>query len=352
VPVPHPPAPAARAPVPSGRAPAPPAAREASAREASAREASAREASAREASAREASAREAASRRSGAIGVTTGVMAMVCVGGSVAVSSVLARAPMFTAEAVRYAAACLLLVVLARLTGRRLYLPRGLEWLWLSGIAVTGLVVFNLALVDGSRHAEPAVLGVAVACVPALLAVVGPLLEGSRPQLYLVAAALVVTGGAALVEGVGRADAVGVVWAVVVFGCEAAFTLLALPVLGRHGPWGVSVHATWLAALIFAVLGVAHEGSAAVLRLTGSDWLAVGFLAVAVTAAAFVMWYSSVRRLGASKAGLLTGVAPVAAASAGVLLGAPVPRPLVWVGIAVVATGLVLGFRARPAGKN
>jgi drug/metabolite transporter (DMT)-like permease len=280
-------------------------------------------------------------------GITTGSLAMVCVGGSVAVSSVLVRAPMFTAEAIRYAAACLLLVVLARLTGRRLFLPRGLEWLWLSGIAVTGLVVFNVALVYGSRHAEPAVLGVAVACVPSLLAVIGPLLEGSRPRPYLVAAALVVTAGAALVQGLGRSDAIGLAWAVVVFGCEAAFTLLALPVLGRHGPWGVSVHATWLAAIIFAVLGLAHDGPAAALRLTRPDWLAVGYLAVAVTAAAFIMWYSAVRRLGASRAGLLTGVAPVAAAATGVLLGGPAPRPLVWMGIAVVAGGLALGFGVR-----
>jgi drug/metabolite transporter (DMT)-like permease len=300
----------------------------------------------------ELAARAAASRRSTAAGVTTGTTAMVCVGGSVAVSSVLVRAPMFTAEAVRYAVACLLLVVLARMTGRPLHLPRGLEWLWLSGIAVTGLVVFNVALVEGSPHAEPAVLGVAVACVPSLLAVIGPLLEGSRPRPYLVAAALVVTGGAALVQGLGRADAIGVAWAVVVFGCEAAFTLLALPVLGRHGPWGVSVHAIWLAAVIFAGLGLAHEGPAAALRLTGRDWLAVGYLAVAVTAAAFIMWYSTVRRLGASKAGLLTGVAPVAAAATGVLLGGPPTRPLVWVGIAVVVGGLALGFRARSAGKN
>ena len=103
---------------------------------------------------------------------------MVCVGGSVAVSSVLAGAPVFTAEAVRYGVACLMLVALARLAGLRLSWPRGTEWLWLSGIAVTGLVVFNLALVEGSRHAEPAVLGVAVACVPSLLAVLGPLLKG------------------------------------------------------------------------------------------------------------------------------------------------------------------------------
>jgi drug/metabolite transporter (DMT)-like permease len=292
-------------------------------------------------------------RRPGAVtGVVPGVTAMVCVGGSVAVSGVLAGAPVFTAEAIRYAAAWLLLVVLARLTGRRLSLPRGAEWLWLAGIAVTGLVVFNIALVEGSRHAEPAVLGVAVASVPSLLAVIGPLLEGSRPRPHLLAAALVVTGGAALVQGVGRTDGLGVVWAVVVFGCEAAFTLLALPVLGRHGSWGVSVHATWLAAVIFAVLGVIREGPAAVTELTRPDWLAVGYLCAAVTAAAFVLWYSAVRRLGASRAGLLTGVAPVAAAAAGVLLGGPAPSPLVWSGIAVVAAGLALGLRGTPASRN
>jgi drug/metabolite transporter (DMT)-like permease len=280
-----------------------------------------------------------------AVGVAAGATAMVCVGGSVAVSSVLNNAPVFTAEAVRYGLACLLLVALARLTGRRLTWPRGAEWLWLSGIGVTGLVVFNLALVEGSRHAEPAVLGVAVACVPAVLAVVGPLLEGTRPRTGTVAAALVVTCGAGLVQGLGRTDAVGVAWAAAVFGCEAAFTLLAIPVLPRHGPWGVSVHATWLATVMFAVLGAVHEGPAAVARMTRPDWLAVGYLAVAVTAAAFVLWYSSVRRLGASRAGLLTGIAPVAAAIAGVLLGGPAPRPLVWAGLAVVAAGLALGFR-------
>jgi len=147
---------------------------------------------------------------------------------------------------------------------------------------------------------------------------IGPLLEGTRPRTAAVAAALVVTAGAGLVQGLGRTDAIGVAWAVAVFGCEAAFTLLAIPVLGRHGPWGVSVHATWLATVMFGVLGAISEGPQAVTKLDRADWLAVGYLAVAVTAAAFVLWYSSVRRLGASRAGLLTGIAPVAAAVSGV----------------------------------
>ncbi len=275
---------------------------------------------------------------------------MVCVGGSVTVSSVLAAAPFLTAEAVRYAAASLLLIALARVARQRLAWPRGREWLWLSGIAATGLVTFNVALVDGSRHAEPAVLGVAVACVPMLLAVAGPVLARSAPEPAVVAAAIVATAGAALVQGLGRADRAGLAWAAVVLACEASFTLLAVPVLGSHGAWGVSVHTTWLAAVMFAGLGLVREGPAAVTRLRPAGWLAVGYLAVAVTAVAFILWYTCVRRLGAGRAGLLTGVAPATAALTGVFLGGPAPRPLVWTGIALVAAGLSLGLRRRLPG--
>jgi drug/metabolite transporter (DMT)-like permease len=91
---------------------------------------------------------------------------------------------------------------------------------------------------------------------------------------------------------------------------------------------------------------VGSIGSLHLARRGDLYWLAILFLAIAVTAVAFVLWYSSVGILGPGRAGLLTGVAPAAAALSGVLLGAPAPRPLVWIGIAVVAGGLVLGLRA------
>jgi drug/metabolite transporter (DMT)-like permease len=275
-----------------------------------------------------------------------GATGMICVGGSVAVSGLLSAAPLLTAQAVRYAVACLLLLGFARLGHRRVAVPKGIEWGWLFGITVAGLFIFNIALVAGGRHAEPAVLGVAVACVPLVLAVVGPLQQGRRPSPVVLFAALVVTAGAALVQGVGRSDGTGLLWALVVFGCEAGFTLFAVPVLGRHGPWGVSIHTTWMAAILFAVTGVVHEGPAAVSRLTGRELLAVGYLAVAVTALAFILWYHSVGRLGAAQAGLLTGVAPVAAAGSGVALGGPAPQPLVRVGIVIVSCGLAIGLRS------
>lgn len=274
-----------------------------------------------------------------------GAVAMSFVGGSVAVTAALGDSPFWTLQAVRYAVASAALFAFCRWTGRPLHRPRGHDWLWLGGVAGCGLVLFNVALVAGGQHAEPAVLGVAVAGVPVVLAVVGPLIEGAAPHAQAVFAAVVVTAGAALVEGTGHCDALGLLWALVVFACEAGFTLLAMPVLCRHGPYGVSVHSTWLAAVVFAVVGVWREGPTAAMRFTTGEVAATVYLSLAVTAAAFVLWYGCVSALGAARAGLLTGIAPVAAAATDVALGRPMPGPGVITGILIVALGLALGLR-------
>ena len=282
-------------------------------------------------------------------GVITGTAAMACVGSSAALSARLAAAPVLTAQAIRYAAACLLLAVLARATGRRLVCPRGTEWGWLLGTAVTGLALFNIALVRGTAHAEPAVFGVAVASVPLLLAVIAPVIDRRRPALRLIAAAMVVTAGAALVQAGGRTDRSGLAWAAVVLLCETAFTMLAVPILRRLGAWSLSVHTTGIGAVLLAGLGAAVDGPAAAGTLSGGNLLTLGYLAIVVTGLGFVLWYSAVNSLGAARAGLLTGMAPLAAAGTGVLLGGPLPRPAVWAGVAAVATGLATGLRTGSA---
>lgn len=278
-----------------------------------------------------------------------GMIGMALVGSSVTVSHALVDAPLFTTQAVRYLTATAILLVIARLAGARPVWPRGREWLWLAGIAVTGLVLFNVAVVRGVAHAEPAVIAVAVACVPLVLGVVGPLLEGRGPSRQVLLAAPVVMAGAAVVEGTGRTDAVGVAWAALALGCEAAFTLLAVPVLRRHGPWGVSLHTTWLGGVMLTVLSLTMEGPSAAREVSGSQWAAAGYLALMVTAVAFVLWYSTVRSAGAGRAGLLTGIAPLAAAAVSAVSGTGMPGPWVWLGIAVVVVGLVGGLRPRRA---
>ncbi|MFD9084776.1 EamA family transporter [Streptomyces erythrochromogenes] len=289
------------------------------------------------------------SSSSGLRDLAPGVAGMALVGSSVSVSHALVDAPLFAVQSVRYAAAALLLFALARAARVPVLRPRGREWLWLGGIAASGLVLFNVAVVRGVAHAEPAVIAVAVASVPVLLGVIGPFLEGRRPSGRVMLAAPVVVAGAVLVQGTGRADAAGVAWAALALACEAAFTLLAVPVLRRHGAWGVSVHAVWLGALMLAGLTVLFERPSELGSLRAGQWAAAGYLAVMVTAVAFLLWYRTVAAVGAGRAGLLTGVAPLAAAGAGVLAGGPVPGPAVWLGMAVVVAGLAAGLRPARA---
>jgi drug/metabolite transporter (DMT)-like permease len=284
--------------------------------------------------------------------LASGIAGMTLVGGSVGVSQVLIDAPLFTAQAIRYAAAAALLVVLARLAGVRIVQPRGREWLCLAGVAASGLVLFNIAIVRGVEHAEPAAIAVAVACVPVLLGVLGPLLERRTPRVQIVVAAVVVTAGSVLVQGAGRADTVGVAWAAVALVCEAGFTLFAVPVLRRQSAWGVSVHSVWMGAAMFGVLGLMVEGPSAAGRLDSDDWAAMAYLAVLVTAAAFVLWYSAVASLGAGTVGLLTGVAPISAALTGIVIGGDAPGPLVWTGMLVVVAGLAAGLVKRPPSRH
>jgi drug/metabolite transporter (DMT)-like permease len=279
--------------------------------------------------------------------ILAGTVAQVLVGSSVSVSRTLTAAPLFTAQAIRYALATLILLALARRARVTLVRPRGVEWLCLGGIAAFGLVLFNVAVVRGVAHAEPAVIAVAVASVPVLLGVIGPLLEHRAPSRHVVIAAVTVTAGAALVEGTGHSDAVGLAWAAVALVCEAAFTLLAVPVLKRHGAWGVSLHAVWIGALMLAVLGLVAEGPTASGRLSGADWAAMTYLALLVTVVAFLLWFSTVATLGSGPVGLLTGVAPISAALVGIALGGLAPGMSVWAGIAIVLVGLALGLRRR-----
>jgi drug/metabolite transporter (DMT)-like permease len=269
--------------------------------------------------------------------LASGAGGMILVGSSVGVSAVLAAAA---------------LVALARARRVPLAWPRGREWLWLAGLAATGLVLFNVAIVRGVAVAQPAMVAVAVACAPVLLGVLGPLLQRQAPQRRVVAAAVIVTLGAATVESTGRATLAGLGWVALALGCEAAFTLLAVPVLGRHGAWGVSVHSVWLGAAMFAVLALITEGPAAVTRLSGADLGAVVWLAAVVTVAAFVLWYSAVAALGPARAGLLTGIAPVSAALSGIITGSRAPTIAMWAGMASLAVGLRAGARARRSGSG
>ncbi|XKK38520.1 EamA family transporter [Nocardiopsis sp. ARC36] len=204
----------------------------------------------------------------------------------------------------------------------------------------------------GTAHAEPAVLGAAVACIPIVLSVAGPLTRGKRPSRRLVAGAVVVSLGAVAVTGWGTADALGILMALSLIALEAGLTLFGAPALPRMGAWSYTASTAAVAALVFAVLSAATERAELGLLLTPASLGAVAYLGVVATALAFVLWFTGVGRIGAGGAGLAAGAAAPAAALIGALFGAPLPTAGTWLGMAAIGLGLAIGFAPCGAARR
>jgi drug/metabolite transporter (DMT)-like permease len=269
-------------------------------------------------------------------------LALALVGSLVAASDLVEGYPLPTGQALRYAVAGAVLLAIAR--GR---LPRleAREALGLIALAATGLVLFNVFVIEGVRETDPATVGVIVGCVPVVLAVAGPLLERRPLSGRVILAAVVVAAGAAGVQWAGGGiTAAGLVLALGALGCEAAFSLLAVPHLKRLGPLAVSTYACLFAVPMLALWSLLSEGPSLPVPDAGQA-AALAYLAVGVTVLGFISWYSAVGLLGVERAGLFSGVLPVSALVFSAALGVAELTPERLGAVAVVAIGVTLGVR-------
>jgi drug/metabolite transporter (DMT)-like permease len=188
--------------------------------------------------------------------------------------------------------------------------------------------------------------------VPVVLAVVGPLVAGERLSGRVVGAAVFVTAGVAAVQwGDPRFSGLGLLFALGALACEAAFSLLAVPLLGRLRPIGVATYASALAVPMLLAAAIVADGGGAFVAPRADDAAALAYLAVVVTAAAFVAWYSAIDRVGAARAGLFAGLVPIAALATLAGMGLTLVTPVRLAGALVVCGGVLLGV-SRPRGDR
>jgi drug/metabolite transporter (DMT)-like permease len=276
-------------------------------------------------------------------------LAITILGSSFPLTRLLLGYPVLAGQALRYAVAALVLSALVRGGDR----PTARQFTRLAALAATGLAGFNVCALAALRTGDPTLLGTVVGAAPLVLAVLGPALAGRRPSVRLAGAAVVVVVGVALVEGGGRASLAGLAWAAGALTGEVLFSVLAAPLLPLLGPVRVSAWACALAVpqlLGFAVL----TGEWRHWRAPAATEAAVlGYVAVVLTAGAFLLWYTGLRRLGVERAGMFAGLLPVATLAATAVLDWRVPGTLPLAGTALVAVGLVGGaYPARSAART
>jgi drug/metabolite transporter (DMT)-like permease len=275
------------------------------------------------------------------------------VGLSVPVTGLLDGYPVLAAQAVRYAigAVCLLVWLLA--TGRTVPVPAARDLPGLGLMVGLGMLGFNAAILVGQRYATPGFIAAMLGASPLVLAIVAPALRGRRPSPFAVLGAVLVGVGVVVLSGGGSWHGPGLLLGLVVLGCECAFTLGGVGVVGRLGAVAASMWSCVFAAVGGAVLATVRDGAGAWPAPSTSEWIAIGVLGVLVTTVGFAFWYTGGSVLGADRAGVLTGLMPVAGLVSAVLLGRQPLTLVAAAGTLVVAAGCALGLRREnrsPAG--
>ncbi|PZG32031.1 EamA family transporter [Spongiactinospora gelatinilytica] len=274
--------------------------------------------------------------------------AMFMVGTLAGVSDLINGFPVYGGQAVRYAIGTLVLLAVARLLGQRFVRLTPRETVLLVLLTLTGLVLFNVAVIESTKHAGPALAGTVLGTVPLVLALVG----GRRPAPHVLVGASVVVAGATVATGLGTGNLPGLLWSLVALACEVSFSLLALPLLPKLGAVRVSAYTTALAVPLFLTLGLVTDGATILRTPTVAEGLGFAYLSIVVTVLAFFLWYTVLPRLGPARAGLFAGMIPVGAIATGAVLGLATPTPADLAGAGLVITGIVIGLygrRPRPA---
>jgi drug/metabolite transporter (DMT)-like permease len=288
------------------------------------------------------------------LGVGLAAGSVLLIGGSVAASSLLGGYPVLGGQAVRYLAAGLLLAVWARLRRTPLPRPAGREWGWLAGLAAVGLAGCSVLMIEATRAADPASVGIIIGAAPLVIVIAAAVAAGRRPAGRVLLAAAVVTAGSAAAQLDGVAGpawhGTGLLWSMGALAGAAGSSLLAAPVLPRLGALAVTIYACGLAGVLLLAAAVVARwaGGAPILRPpTMTQLAALAYLAVAVTAVVFIAWFAAMARLGVDRTGLFNGLIPVASLAAVALVGAGTIAPLQILAALTVLAGVGLGLGRR-----
>ncbi len=259
-----------------------------------------------------------------------------------------------TFNTLRFGVATCLLLLIMRLRGEAFELRRR-DILPVILLGFSGHTLYQALFINGLARTTPAVASLLMATSPLFVALYGYVLRIERARPTVVAGIVVSFLGVMLLIAGGQGDVrlrsealLGDGMILLAAMCWAVYTLGGKPLLGRYSPLKLNaltmVPGTFLLALISLPEILAQDWSA----VTPQAWGGLAYSTIFSVVVGYVLWYTSVQRVGSARTAIYSNLTPVVAAiSAWVILGDRLTA-LQFAGAAVVIAGILLTRRGRP----
>jgi drug/metabolite transporter (DMT)-like permease len=227
-------------------------------------------------------------------------------------------------------------------------------------IAILGVLyfcIFPWCISAAMQYTTASGGAIILACTPAVTLLLANL-QGSEAWsvrkgfgvTFAIVGAVVAIVGAAAPLGLStwRGDGLMVLATIV----GAVYAVLSKPYLAKYPPLTVTAIAMGAGALALLATWMVEDVAAGAPRLDGPGWIAILYIGIAGGALSFFLYAWALRRTAATVTMILLPLNPIAALAAGALwLGEPLNAWL-FVGLALVVTGIVLVVNVREPGAR
>ncbi len=231
--------------------------------------------------------------------------------------------------------------------------------------ALFGIFLFRLFLLQGVARTSTAEAGLLTGATPAVTASLAWIFLKERVSARSLTGVFCTVAGVLLIQGLATSQlSSDHLWGnLLVLGAAASesvfniFSRVSAVKAAKAAPLNPFVQTALVSALalVFCIVPMLFEQPLTKLGAIGiTQWLALVWYGVFVTAFAFICWYAGIKRCPASTAAAFTGLMPFTSLTLSVLLLGEKAGCEQWVGGALVILGMVLiGLKrhAAPAGS-
>ncbi|MCX7670958.1 MAG: DMT family transporter [Anaerolineae bacterium] len=127
----------------------------------------------------------------------------------------------------------------------------------------------------------------------------------------------------------------------------AGYTLGGKPLLGRYSPLKLNAFTMVPGTTLLVMLSIPQLARQDWAAVTPGAWAALGYSATFAVVVAYVLWYTSVQRVGGARTAVYSNLTPVVASLVSWLVMGESLSPMQIVGAAIVITGILLTRRGR-----
>jgi drug/metabolite transporter (DMT)-like permease len=248
---------------------------------------------------------------------------------------------------VRFSAAAVLLLLLARLRGEAM--PRGRQLGALALLGGVGYVVESACYFSALSRISAGLTALLLYLYPALVVVLSAVLLRHRPSRVAVGCVIVATIGTALTIGpVAGGQSAGVLLGLAAAASYALYIVLSSQAISGVGPFATSAVVMGSCGLVYDAFAVA---TGAELPHSSSAWAALAGVTALGTVVAVAAFFAALPLLGPSDTAVLSTLEPVVSvAVAAVALGERL-TPLQAAGGALVIAAVVVLARVAPVAE-